>query len=34
MKMTVGTVAYTAPEQLMVEEIDGRADQYVLAPNA
>ncbi|HEX3283295.1 MAG TPA: serine/threonine-protein kinase [Mycobacterium sp.] len=32
--MTVGTVFYAAPEQLMGAELDGRADQYALAATA
>ena len=30
----IGTAGYTAPEQLMGDEIDGRADQYALAASA
>jgi serine/threonine protein kinase, bacterial len=32
--MTVGTVSYAAPEQLMGAQLDGRADQYGLAATA
>jgi serine/threonine protein kinase, bacterial len=32
--MTMGTLPYAAPEQLMDEPMDGRADQYALAATA
>jgi len=30
----IGTASYTAPEQLMGDELDGRVDQYALAASA
>ncbi len=32
--MFIGSAGYTAPEQLMGEEVDGRIDQYALAASA
>ena len=32
--MFIGTASYTAPEQLMGDELDGRVDQYALAASA
>lgn len=32
--MFIGTAGYTAPEQLMDDELDGRADQYALGATA
>ncbi|BBZ13097.1 serine/threonine-protein kinase [Mycobacterium branderi] len=32
--MTIGAVSYAAPEQLMDDSVDGRADQYALACTA
>lgn len=32
--MTVGTVSYAPPEQLMARRLDGRSDQYALAATA
>jgi serine/threonine protein kinase len=34
MNFAVRTVTYSAPEQLMRSDIDGRADQYALAATA
>ena len=34
MNLTVSTVSYAAPEQLMGHDIDGRADQYALTGTA
>lgn len=33
-KLAIGTVSYTAPEQLMDDPVDGQADQYALACTA
>ena len=34
MNLTVSTVSYAAPEQLMGHDIDGRADQYAVVWSA